>query len=119
MANPSEDALRDMLHEDCEFLSPVVFTPQKGRDLTMMYLLSAGQVFKDTQFRYTSELIGDNRMVLEFESEMDGKYLNGVDIIDFNDDGKITRFKVMVRPLQAVNMLWEHMGAMLEKMKSA
>lgn len=119
MANPSEDALREMLHEDCEFLSPVVFTPQKGRDLTTMYLLSAGQVFKDTQFRYTSELIGDNRMVLEFESEMDGKYLNGVDIIDFNDDGKITRFKVMVRPLQAVNMLWEHMGAMLEKMKSA
>jgi hypothetical protein len=108
-----------MLHEDCEFLSPVVFTPQKGRDLTMMYLLSAGQVFGDTAFRYTNELVGESRMVLEFESEMGGKYVNGVDIIDFNDEGKITRFKVMVRPLQAVNMLWERMGAMLEQMKSA
>jgi len=119
MDSPSEGALRDMLHEDCEFLSPVVFTPQKGRDLTMMYLLSAGQVFGDTAFRYTNELVGESRMVLEFESEMGGKYVNGVDIIDFNDEGKITRFKVMVRPLQAVNMLLERMGAMLEQMKSA
>ena len=79
MDSPSEAALREMLHEDCEFLSPVVFTPQKGRDLTMMYLLSAGQVFGDTAFRYTNELVGESRMVLEFESEMGGKYVNGVD----------------------------------------
>ena len=56
-----------------------------------------------------------NRMILEFEAEMDGKYINGVDIIDFNDEGLITQFKVMVRPLQAVNMLWQQMGAQLEK----
>jgi hypothetical protein len=82
-------------------------------------LLSAGQVFHDTQFRYVSELVGANRMVLEFEAEIDGKYVNGVDIIDFNDEGKITQFKVMVRPLQAVNMLWEKMAATLDQMKAS
>jgi len=119
MDKPSAEALEAMLHEECSFISPVVFTPQKGRDITMKYLLSAGQVFHDTQFRYVSELVGANRMVLEFEAEIDGKYVNGVDIIDFNDEGKITQFKVMVRPLQAVNMLWEKMAATLDQMKAS
>jgi hypothetical protein len=61
------------------------------------------------------ELETANRMVLEFEAEMDGKYINGVDIIDFDDAGLITQLKVMVRPLQAVNMLWQQMGAQLEQ----
>ncbi|MDC0433264.1 MAG: nuclear transport factor 2 family protein [Parvibaculales bacterium] len=119
MDKPSPEALEAMLHEDCSFISPVVFTPQKGRDITMTYLLSAGQVFHDTKFRYVNELIGTHRMVLEFEAEIDGKYVNGVDIIDFNDEGKITQFKVMVRPLQAVNMLWEKMAATLDQMKTS
>ena len=115
MDKPSEAALADMLHDDVTFISPVVFTPQKGKKLTMQYLLSAGVVFQNTKFKYVHELEADNRMILEFEAEMDGKYINGVDIIDFDDDGKITAFKVMVRPLQAVNMLWEQVGAQLEK----
>ena len=115
MNNPSAQALEAMLHEDCTFTSPVVFTPQNGRDITMKYLLSAGHVFNDSKFKYKSELIGEARMVLEFEAEIDGKYINGVDIIDFNEDGKITHFKVMVRPLQAVNMLWAKMGLALDQ----
>ena len=115
MENPTEDALSELLHDDVAFISPVVFTPQKGKDLAMKYLLSAGIVFSDTKFKYVHEIESGNRMILEFEAEMEGKYVNGVDIIDFNDDGLITEFKVMVRPLQAVNMLWQQMGAQLEQ----
>ena len=115
MNDPSAEKLSAMLHDECSFLSPVVFTPQHGKTVTMNYLLAAGHVFADTKFRYVKEIESDNRLVMEFEAEMDGKYINGVDIIDFNDEGLITQFKVMVRPLQAVNMLWQQMGAQLEK----
>ena len=115
MDSPSEDALASMLHEEVCFISPVVHTPQQGKAITMKYLLSAGQVFKDTQFKYVHELQADNRIVLEFECMMEGKFVNGVDIIDFDADGLITQFKVMVRPLQALNMLWQQMGTQLEQ----
>ncbi len=118
MENPSEEALSAMLHDDVTFISPVVFTPQQGKAKTMQYLLSAGTVFNDTQFKYVNETEAGNRMILEFECQMDGKYVNGVDIIDFDDDGLITQFKVMVRPLQAVNMLWQQMGEQLEKISA-
>ena len=113
MDKPSPEQLDLMLHPDCCFVSPVVFTPQKGKDITTKYLLAAGIVFGDSKFRYISETVDDNRMILEFEAEIDGKYINGVDIIDFDDDQLITQFKVMVRPLQAVKLLWEKMGAQL------
>lgn len=119
MDAPSAEALSDMLHDDVTFISPVVFTPQRGKAVTMQYLLSAGHVFNNTQFRYVKEIEADGRLVMEFEAEIDGKYINGVDIIDFDDDGLISEFKVMVRPLQAVNMLWQKMGAQLEAAKSA
>lgn len=114
MKNPNPQTLRALLHEDCVFLSPVVFTPQRGVEASMAYLLAAGETFKDTKFRYTHELVGENRMVLEYEAEIDGKYVNGVDIIDFDADGLITRFKVMVRPLQAIDAVRQRMAAMLE-----
>lgn len=114
MDAPSAETLSDMLHDEVTFISPVVFTPQRGKAVTMQYLLSAGHVFKDTQFRYVKEIEADGRLVMEFEAEIDGKYINGVDIIDFTDEGLITEFKVMVRPLQAVNLLWQKMGEQLE-----
>lgn len=119
MDAPNAEALTEMLHDEVTFISPVVFTPQHGKPVTMKYLLSAGHVFNDTQFRYTKEIEGDGRLVMEFEAEIDGKYINGVDIIDFDADGLITQFKVMVRPLQAVNLLWQKMGEQLEAAKSA
>lgn len=119
MDNPTAEALSEMLHDKVTFVSPVVFTPQQGKQVTMGYLLAAGHVFKDTQFRYTKEIEADGRMILEFEADMDGKYVNGVDIVDFDENGLITQFKVMVRPLQAVNMLWEKMGAQLQAAKTA
>lgn len=119
MDNPSRDALDAMLHEDCVFLSPVVFTPQQGKAATMSYLLAAGGAFDNTDFRYISKIETDNRAVMEFECTMDGKYVNGIDIIDYDDDGLITQFKVLVRPLQAVNAVWEQMGRQLDRAKTA
>ena len=120
--------LDELLADDCVFLSPVVFTPQEGKEITKLYLGAAGATFseggddaspgalKESKFRYTKEVAQGNHTILEFETEIEGKYINGVDIITWNDDGKISEFKVMVRPLQAVNMLHAKMKAMLEKM---
>ena len=109
--------LQDILAEDCVFLSPVVHTPQEGRDITALYLTGAMHVFNEG-FRYTKEIVAGNHAVLEFECEIDGILINGVDIMTFNEEGKIVEFKVMVRPLKAVNMLHQRMGEMLQKLAS-
>lgn len=124
--------LDELLAEDCVFYSPVVFTPQKGRAISKMYLEAAGSTFSgdseptggvaglsEKKFRYTKEVLHGDTAVLEFESEVDGKIINGVDIITCDAEGRIREFKVMVRPLQAVNLLHQKMAAMLEKMKGA
>ena len=124
------DKLDELLAEDVVFYSPVVYTPQKGKDITKMYLMAAGGVFgegtKDevidsnnsqSKFKYIKEIIGEKSALLEFETEMNGIYVNGVDVISWNEEEKITEFKVIVRPLQAVNMLHQKMQAMLENMK--
>ena len=130
MKSNDMDKLDELLAEDVVFYSPVVYTPQKGKDITKMYLMAAGGVFgegtKDevidsnnsqSKFKYIKEIIGEKSALLEFESEMDGIYVNGVDVISWNEEGKITEFKVIVRPLQAVNMLHQKMQTMLESMK--
>jgi hypothetical protein len=107
-------ALRALLHPDVVFESPVVHTPQRGRDITFKYLASAGQVLGGPGFRYTGEWRSETGVVLEFETEIEGVRINGVDIIAFSDDGAlITHFKVMVRPLKAINLLHRLMGEQL------
>jgi SnoaL-like domain len=115
MKSRDRAALRDLLHPDAVFESPVVHTPQCGRDITFKYLLSAEKVLGGPGFRYIGEWRGDTGVVLEFESEIEGIRINGVDIITFADDGRITRFKVMVRPLKAINLLHRLMGEQLAK----
>ena len=121
--------LDDLLHDDVVFYSPVVFTPQKGKDVTKLYLAAASGVFstkkknrseekKESKFRYVKELVEGNTACLEFETEMNGIYVNGIDLITWNDDNKITEFKVLIRPLQAVNTIHEMMGKMLDQLKS-
>jgi hypothetical protein len=122
--------LDELLAEDVVFYSPIVFTPQKGKDAAKLYLTAAGSTFgvepskgsgakgKST-FRYTKEVLSGQHAVLEFEVEVGGKYVNGVDIITCNAEGRIAEFRVMIRPLQAVNMMHQQMMAMLEKMKGA
>ena len=109
-------ALWDLLHPDAVFESPVVHTPQRGREITFKYLASAGKVLGGPGFRYVGEWRSDNGAVLEFENEIEGIKINGVDMIAFNDDGSlITHFKVMVRPLKAINLLHRLMGEQLAK----
>jgi hypothetical protein len=100
------------------FISPVVHTPQLGRDITVLYLTGAMQVLKDG-FHYLREVSDEHNAVLEFECKVDDIVVNGVDMLAFADDGRIREFKVMVRPLKAINMLHAKMGAMLESLKSA
>ncbi|NVN85398.1 MAG: nuclear transport factor 2 family protein [Rhodopseudomonas sp.] len=106
-------ALWDLLHPDAVFESPVVHTPQRGRDITFKYLLGAEQVLGGPGFAYRGEWRNKNGVVLEFENQVDGITINGVDIITFDNDGMITHFKVMVRPLKAINLLHRLMGEQL------
>jgi ketosteroid isomerase-like protein len=106
------DALLDLLAQDCTFHSPVVHSPQLGRAITAAYLTAALHVFDGNGFHYVDETVGERRIVLEFAVDLGGTHVNGVDLIDVAD-GRITAFKVMVRPLQAVNELHRRMDAML------
>jgi hypothetical protein len=109
--------LDEILADDCVFHSPVVHTPQEGRELTRLYLTGAMHVLNDG-FHYVKEVVSDRHAVLEFVCEVDGITVNGVDIISFNEQGKIEEFKVMVRPLKAINMLHAKMRDMLEQLSA-
>ena len=109
--------LEEILDDNVIFYSPVVFTPQKGKEVTKIYLSAAAEVFEGNSFSYVKELIKDNEAALEFELELDEIKVNGVDLITWNHEKKITEFKVFIRPLQAVNALHQKMGAMLESAK--
>jgi len=115
MKSHDNAALWDLLDPDAVFESPVVHTPQRGRDITFKYLSSAGKVLGGAGFVYTGEWRSDSGVVLEFETEIEGIKLNGVDIIRFGDDGRVVHFKVMVRPLKAINLLHRLMGEQLAK----
>lgn len=106
--------LDDLLAEDVVFESPVLHRPQAGKALTAMYLAAATQVLNNETFRYLNEWRGERSAVLEFACEVDGLTINGVDMIFWNADGRIDRFKVMVRPMKALTHLRDRMAAMLE-----
>jgi len=106
--------LHALLADDAVFHSPVVHTPQVGKKVVMAYLVAAAHVLGNDSFRYVRELVDGNEMMLEFVTELDGTHINGVDIIRFNDAGLISDFKVMVRPLKAINKVWEMMAAQLQ-----
>ena len=105
--------LRELVAEDAVFHSPVVHSPQHGRKLTVMYLSAAFQVFFNPTFRYVREIVGASDAMLEFETEIDGILVNGVDIIRWNADGRIVDFKVMIRPLKGIDVIHRKMGEML------
>ena len=104
-----------LLAEDAVFHSPVVHKPQPGKALVKMYLSAAFKVFGNDSFRYVRELRSEHDAVLEFEFEIEGIRINGVDMIRWNDEGQVTDFKVMLRPLKAVNLIHEKMAAMLQQ----
>jgi len=108
--------LDDILADDAVFHSPVVHTPQEGKQLTKLYLSAAIMVLGSSNFEYVREVIGESDAVLEFTAEIDGVHINGVDMVHWNADGKIDDFKVMIRPLKAVNLLYSLMQKMLGQM---
>lgn len=110
-SNP--DALDDLLADGAVFHSPVVHTPQKGKAITRAYLSAAFQVLFNDSFRYVREIRGSTDAMLEFQTEIDGIVINGVDIIRWNEAGEIVDFKVMVRPLKAINLVHRKMADML------
>ncbi len=110
----STSGLKALLADDCVFHSPVVHAPQAGKAVTYQYLSAAFKVFFNDSFRYVREVSGPNDAILEFQVEIDGITVNGVDMMTWNDAGQITDFKVMIRPLKAINLIHQAMGAMLQ-----
>ncbi len=108
--------LENLLADDVVFHSPVVFTPQEGKELTLMYLTAAFHVLGGDEFVYTREVVNERDAVLEFKALVDGIEVNGVDMIGWNEEGLINDFKVMVRPLKAFNLLHQKMREMLSAM---
>lgn len=106
--------LYGLIAEDAVFHSPVVHAPQRGKQLTVMYLTAAIKLLCNGSFRYVREVVNDQGAVLEFETEIDGILINGVDMITWNGDGKIVDFKVMLRPLKAINLVHQKMGELLQ-----
>ncbi len=113
------DDIPGLLAEDAVFESPIVFKPQRGKAITALYLTGALNVLNNGTFRYLNEWHGKDSAILEFETELDGISVNGIDMIWWNADGLISRFKVMIRPLKAINLVHQKMGAMLEALKPA
>lgn len=107
--------LSGILADEVVFFSPVMHTPQAGKALAALYLSAAGSILLNGTFRYVREIIGEHDAVLEFTADLDGVIINGVDIIKWNDAGKIIEFKVMLRPLKAIAKIQEKMAAMGSK----
>ena len=122
-----------LLDDDVVFYSPIVFTPQRGKAITKLYLQAAGQTLPGEKtsataqtesndapkgFRYTKEILDGYNAVLEFETTIEGKYVNGIDMITCDDNGEIIEFRVLIRPLQAINLVHKQMGEMLDRLAS-
>lgn len=118
LKNQDVAALDNLLADNAVFHSPVVHTPQVGKALTRLYLMGALKVLLNDSFRYVREIVGEHDAALEFVVELDGITVNGIDLIRWNEDGRIVDFKVMLRPLKAINLVHQKMGALLESMKA-
>ena len=116
LKNDDQGLLENLIADDAIFSSPVVFTPMEGKEITMMYLSAAGQSFNMEKFKYTKEIHDGMNSVLEFETYIDDISVNGVDIIEWNEDGKIVNFKVMIRPFKAVQKVQQKMVEALESL---
>lgn len=117
VASKDGQLLKDFLAKEVVFHSPVVWTPQQGKEIVKMYLIAAGQIIANDDFEYVKELSNANYTVLEFKTIIDGVSIEGVDILTFNEENKLVDLKVMIRPLKAVQIVHQKMGEFLLKMK--
>ncbi|MDA9212356.1 nuclear transport factor 2 family protein [Gammaproteobacteria bacterium] len=111
------DKLDKIIADNAVFTSPVVFKPMEGKEITIMYLFAAGQSFNMDKFKYIREVHDGTNSILEFETFIDDISVNGVDMIKWNNEGKIVDFKVMIRPLKAVQKVQEKMIESLNSLK--
>ena len=126
LSGDEPDGLDALLADDVVFFSPIVYTPQEGKALTSLYLAAAKQTLPGSKpvgdgstdrqpaFRYTKQVLAGDTAVLEFETSIEDTYVNGVDIIRIDDQGRIVEFRVMLRPLKAINLVHRQMGEALE-----
>jgi hypothetical protein len=116
-SDPSEgriEKLDGLLADDAVFYSPAVFTPQEGSAKTAMYLRAAEKLFAGTDFQYVGQWFGERSAVLEFAATIDGVYVDGVDLIAWNDDERIVSFKVMMRPFKGLQVIMPKMAELLQ-----
>lgn len=106
-------AMQACLAEDVVFRSPVAHKPYAGRAITGAILANVIEVFEN--FRYVRELEDAAGHALVFEATVDGLELTGCDFLVLDDEGLITDFMVMVRPLRAAQALAEQMGARFDR----
>jgi hypothetical protein len=107
-------ALNDFLADDAVFYSPIVHTPQRGKQLVIRYLSAALRVFFNPSVRVLRKIVGPSDGMFEFETQIDGITVNVADILSWNEAGRVVEFKVMVRPLKAIQLTQQRMAAMLE-----
>ena len=107
------DELDDLLADDAVFYSPALFSAQEGKAKTAMYLAAASKLFSDTDFHYVEQWFGEQSAILEFAATIDGMYVNGIDMIVWNDDERIVSFKVMMRPFKGLQLVMGKMAQLL------
>ena len=117
LKSQDQNFLDEILDDECIFTSPIVFKPIEGKEMSKLYLMGAGQTFDMDRFKYVMELVDGLDCVLEFETFIGDISVNGVDIIRWNENGKIIDFKVMIRPLQAIHALQEKMSESLDALQ--
>jgi hypothetical protein len=103
-----------LLADDVVFRSPAVHTPQEGKELTTAYLAAAMVVLGPT-LRYVEEWYSDGSAVLEFEAELDGMFVQGIDMLRWNDEDRLVEFIVMARPFRGLEKLIELMARQLSQ----
>jgi hypothetical protein len=109
-----ERALGEVLSPDVVFRSPAVFKSYEGRDATMLVLRAVTNVFED--FRYEDRFEGPEGEVLLFAARVGDRELDGIDLLRFDEEGRVRELVVMIRPLSALNALVEAMGTELKRL---
>jgi hypothetical protein len=117
--NNAVSDISTLLADDVTLFSPVIHTPIKGKEMVSMYLTAAFHTFLNGSFNYDREFLSNNAAVLEFSLKIQDIDINGIDMITWNEQGKITEFKVMIRPYKALNMINDQMTAMLDQLKNS
>src|SRR5215204_6181898 len=110
-------AIDDLFAEEVVFRSPVVFKPYEGRNAVAMLLGAVSQVFED--FRYTDHIETGDAAALAFSARVGDRELDGIDFLHFDDEGRVDRMAVYVRPMSGVNALAEAMQRKLAEAGAA